>query len=234
MDLKDFFDTVTREMLVSKVPSSVLDVCIYDGAARQGLPTSPALANIAAADMDEQVNRIAKSQDMAYTRYADDMVVSGNDKQAVWSMRDTVGSLALQYGFVVNERKTSLQDARGGRRKITGAAVDDMVHVPRSLRRKARAAAHQGHAGSAAGLEGWLGSPGFICPICWSRARHYNLLSVMQHFRWNYPQSWIAHDRQRPMQYAMGLARDRGGITDYADVYDEFRNAYIEWSMTQG
>jgi len=49
LDLSSFFDSVTRDKIDWVVPPSILDKILYEGAARQGLPTSPAAANIAAA-----------------------------------------------------------------------------------------------------------------------------------------------------------------------------------------
>ena len=56
-DLKDFFDTVTREMVTGIIPDYMLNTikALSGGIATQGLPTSPVIANIAAAKMDHSL-----------------------------------------------------------------------------------------------------------------------------------------------------------------------------------
>ena len=167
-DLKDFFDTVTRDKLESKdgarFPSPFefkdLDLCFPDGAARQGLPTSPIIANIAAFPMDGQLlalkGRTGRFEvDFVYTRYADDLTFSFDDARIATVLKLEVPVIVERCGFVLNESKTRLQCAKVGRRKITGYAVDDEVYPTRELRRRLRAAKHQGRPSQIAGLEEW-------------------------------------------------------------------------------
>jgi RNA-directed DNA polymerase len=44
----------------------------------QGFPTSPAILNIICAALDEQIMRFVSIKNLAYTRYIDDITVSGN------------------------------------------------------------------------------------------------------------------------------------------------------------
>jgi hypothetical protein len=126
-----------------------------DGAARQGLPTSPAIANLAACPMDKIIDKHIKSrsENIVYTRYADDMCLSFDNhdthKYLITVIRDAVSSC----GFEINERKTRLQSSSAGRRIITGVGVDsDGLYPTRALKRKLRAAIHQQHKNSARGL----------------------------------------------------------------------------------
>lgn len=236
MDLKDFFDTVNESHLTGFLEHHVLSDCLWEGVARQGLPTSPMLANIAACNMDATIKRIATERGMVYTRYADDLTISGNDRQNVFDMREIVTQAAADRGFVVNESKTEFQSASAGRRRITGLSVDDMVHVPRRLRRKSRAARHQGHMGSAEGLIAWAGSPSFICPVCWNRSAHKEVSTcISMHFDCNsLPDSWWSMVKSMAMPswrgsiaaYLRTLVVERGGIRDYSDLYEEIRSQY--------
>jgi hypothetical protein len=232
MDLSDFFDTVTADKLRHAVCDSMLDVCLYEGAARQGLPSSPMLANIAAAPMDEELAALG----VRYTRYADDLTFSGNDKETILTLPAVVGEIVDRYGFVVNQRKTHLQDSRGGRRIITGVAVDSAVHVTRKCRRKARAAKHQGHPGSAAGLIEWIGSPRLRCPLCWKPHSGCRFADVIEtHFRHILPECCRARvyaDRQCLRKHWMDMVVNRGGIQDYADLYEHLRTEYLIWGLS--
>ena len=124
----------------------------------QGLPTSPILANIAAAKMDEQIVKLSRragrfDNRFAYTRYADDLTFSFNDQRLVAILKDAVPRIVAECGFVLNEKKTRLQCADYGRRMVTGIAVDDQVHSRRETKRRLRAAKHQGNAPQVCGLE---------------------------------------------------------------------------------
>jgi len=170
MDLADFFDSVTPEM----VPENIrFPECFPDGAARQGLPTSPALANIAASPMDREIfSKYNLSNDrelervimldtdsyapITYTRYADDLTFSSNSFERLDWIRQIIPAIARRHGFEVKESKTRMQWAGAGRRHITGVAVDDKgIHPTRSLKRRLRAAKHQRHTAEARGLEEW-------------------------------------------------------------------------------
>lgn len=172
-DLKDFFDSVTPEkhFLINdhhpsllKMPWScwpeVLSLCFPDGAARQGLPTSPILANIAAVRMDKSIYdwcRVFPSYPpFRYTRYADDLTISSNDVTFLIRLRERLVELVKEHGFTLNTKKTRIQFAGAGRRIITGVAVDDEVHPARAVRRRLRAALHQNQTRAAAGLAEWM------------------------------------------------------------------------------
>ena len=158
-DLKDFFDTVKRGHFVeTKIPVDVNQCFVEEGYTGQGLPTSPILANIAAAKMDEKIVAMSRRQGrfdnrFAYTRYADDLTFSFNDQRLVAILKDAVPRIVAECGFVLNEKKTRLQCADYGRRMVTGIAVDDQVHPRRETKRRLRAAKHQNNSPQVCGLE---------------------------------------------------------------------------------
>lgn len=160
-DLQDFFDTV----LPTYVPLEWANMPELwpDGAARQGLPTSPALANIAAAAFDADVCALRpagptrKFESFVYTRYADDLTFSFDNAWLIDVLLNAVPRLAEKHGFRINKSKTRLQWAGAGRRIITGVAVDNTLNVPRSVRRRLRAARHRRNTGEARGLAEWSG-----------------------------------------------------------------------------
>jgi len=148
LDLIDFFDTVRPAMLNGRIPGIAHEKCFPDGAARQGLPTSPAIANLAAGTMDEAIRkRLAKLQisGWVYTRYADDLSIScdSDNQELAEKIISEIKIIVSRCGFKLNVKKTRIQRAKGGRREICGLTVDEAVRVPRRILRKIRAARHE-------------------------------------------------------------------------------------------
>jgi hypothetical protein len=161
-DLSDFFDTVTEKMVRALAKNHDADmlgdlpVSAYfpDGATRQGLPTSPALANIAASPMDRVfVERFCNKgrfvdPPCVYSRYADDLTFSCRTEATVQLLLEEVPKIVAAHGFKINPSKTKVQCAKAGRRIITGVAVDASgCYVPREIRRRIRAGDHQAKVG---------------------------------------------------------------------------------------
>jgi hypothetical protein len=133
--------------------------CFPDGAARQGLPTSPALANIAARNLDNEILKLRGSgrfgKLFVYTRYADDLTFSFDNIYLAETLMKKVPQIVESQGFRINPTKTKLQWAGAGRRMITGVAVDKTIHVPREIKRRIRAAKHQNNKKQINGLSEW-------------------------------------------------------------------------------
>lgn len=171
LDLKDFFDTCTLEKAQSKrLPREVLSKCFPDGAARQGLPTSPYIANILFSDVDKAIIKTLIKIDAkaVYTRYADDIAISTDLSERLYIKKiitDVIGTIH-RCGFKVNMRKIRVMRqtsrylprcyrARNGEhfidytyrntpRKICGIYIETHELRPsRKVRRKLRAALHQ-------------------------------------------------------------------------------------------
>ena len=144
-DLENWFDTVSKQQLLDAgVPSEVAEQITVDGFVRQGLPTSPVAANIAAVKMDAYLLTLLRRYACAfcYTRYADDITVSFGYDGPGGVVSDIVLA-AFSMDWSLNHDKTHVQDAKAGRRIVVGIAVDDRVQATRKTRRKLRASRHQ-------------------------------------------------------------------------------------------
>ena len=158
-DLENWFDTVREDQLVAAgVPPEVAKAITIDGVCRQGLPTSPVAANIAAVAFDARLLKSLKGftamycfLDFAYTRYADDITISFSFTDGLVHPDSTYADILVrlisnrveEFGWTIAEHKTHIQHAKAGRRIIVGIAVDDRVQQTRKTRRKLRAAEHQ-------------------------------------------------------------------------------------------
>ncbi len=76
----------------------------------QGAPTSPALANLGAFRFDCRLAAWARATETVYTRYADDLLFSGekNLNRIIKKFETKVIIIAWEEGFTINPRKTRL------------------------------------------------------------------------------------------------------------------------------
>jgi hypothetical protein len=98
----------------------------------QGAPTSPALANLCAFAMDCRLAGLARASGAVYTRYADDLLFSGDADFArgVRSFADQVAAIVCEEGFAVHPRKTRLM-RRGVRQFAAGVVLNERLNAPR-------------------------------------------------------------------------------------------------------
>jgi hypothetical protein len=122
----------------------VADICSYGGGLPTGAPTSPAIANIVLSRVDWALTKAAAKYDITYTRYADDLTFSGHgDTQKIIPF---AARLLAELGYELDPRKINIF-RRGRRQIVTGLVVNEKVNLPRTLRRKLRAAVHNRSAG---------------------------------------------------------------------------------------
>lgn len=149
LDLADWFENVSvTQLLYAGLPTTQAFRCVVGGVVRQGLPTSPAAANIAAVAMDQNIWAALQcgSMPVVYTRYADDLTISWRAGYPVWSVENVIGRVRTwveHQGWTINARKTRIQYADAGRRIICGLSVGpDDVRATRHVRRRLRAGQH--------------------------------------------------------------------------------------------
>lgn len=98
----------------------------------QGGPASPSLANAIAYRLDRRLHGLSRSLDVTYTRYADDLIFSGDDRFAVRTQRfvTSAAAIAMDEGFQVNFRKTRVM-RRGHQQRVLGLSVNQRLNTPR-------------------------------------------------------------------------------------------------------
>jgi hypothetical protein len=98
----------------------------------QGAPSSPTLANLCAFRLDARLSALARASSAVYTRYADDLVFSGDDEFARSAHRFAihVAAVVREEGFAIQHRKTRLM-RRGVRQKVAGVVVNTRPNVTR-------------------------------------------------------------------------------------------------------
>lgn len=110
----------------------------------QGAPTSAALANLCAFGLDLRLDGLAHALGARYTRYADDLVLSGGPalRHQRAHIEAWVARLAHEEGFTLNLRKTRCQ-GRGRRQTVCSIVVNDRPNLPRAEFDRLKAVLHQ-------------------------------------------------------------------------------------------
>jgi RNA-directed DNA polymerase len=168
LDLSDFFPTITfprvrgvfRKLGYSPAAATVLALLCTEAPRRavelegrtlfvatgeralpQGACTSPALSNQVARRLDKRLAGMAAKHGWTYTRYADDLTFSADDRSAVPMLMARVRHIVGEERFAVNPRKGRVQ-RDGGRQTVTGVVVNQKLALPREEVRQLRAILH--------------------------------------------------------------------------------------------
>ena len=126
MDIKSFFNTVSKKNVESilrnlNIPLYFSEVACKKGFLPQGSPCSPILANYAAIQMDHRIVGLCLQNDLVYTRYADDLVISGKRKFDLDRLVSVITHIVKASGFNINPAKTRV--FLGSERIVTGILI---------------------------------------------------------------------------------------------------------------
>jgi RNA-directed DNA polymerase len=99
----------------------------------QGAPTSPALANVCAYRVDCRLKGLALSVSAEYTRYADDLAFSGDQRFAagIQNFATQAAAILLEEGFSVHHRKTRIM-RQGVRQYLAGLVTNQRINIVRA------------------------------------------------------------------------------------------------------
>lgn len=149
MDIKDFFPSVTLNRVImvfrnfgyhKRLSYALAALCCKDGSLPQGSPTSPILSNIIAKRLDKRIMGFAKTTGLVYTRYADDITLSG-DVITLSHIR-FIERIIREEGFEPNLSKTQLLGP-GVKKVITGVSVSsEKATIPKNMKRRIRQEAY--------------------------------------------------------------------------------------------
>jgi len=148
-DIKNFFDTVTKEKLfgafvnlgiVHEVAQIVSEFVTIESILPLGLASSPVLANLTCHGLDVALTDIARQAACQYSRYADDLTFSGNGQLPAV---EDISNAVISFGFKLNEKKTHTSKL-GQAHFVTGLSVSepDRPRIPKKMKRKLRQELH--------------------------------------------------------------------------------------------
>lgn len=156
LDLLDFFPSINfgrvRSYFIKNnyfeinddIATILAQLTCYKGTLPQGAPTSPLIANMICNIMDIRILKIAKKYRLDYTRYADDLTFSTNNKYFLNDydkFLEDIKNIIHRSGFELNSKKTRLLFSNS-RQEVTGLVVNKKISVPKEYYKNTRAMAH--------------------------------------------------------------------------------------------
>ena len=157
IDIANFFSSInfgrvqgyfnkSQEFMFSKEVSTIISqlVC-YEKKLPQGAPTSPIISNLIFNIVDLRILSLAKKYKLSYTRYADDMSFSTNNKAFRTDHIEFIQELKVllkNSGFDINESKTRLE-YYSSRQEVTGLTVNKKINARRKFIKQTRAMVDQ-------------------------------------------------------------------------------------------
>ena len=164
LDLENFFPTINKgrvfgifrnkpfefSILVSKILSNI---CCLQNITPQGAPTSPIISNFVCRKLDNDLTQLAKAFHCSYSRYADDITFSTNQKEFpkeiaeiiydedTKEIKHIIGNVLKRYiimnGFSINDKKTRIQ-YKNNRQSVTGIIINEKPNIPRQYIRNTK------------------------------------------------------------------------------------------------
>lgn len=148
MDITNFFGTVREAQVYDlfcrigygqKVSAVLTHLCTYEGYLPQGAVTSPYIANLVCFHMDARINGYCSRKDIVYTRYADDLAFSSNNRTLLNRVEKFVRYIVASEGFLINEGKTRYF-SNDVKKTITGITINnEEIHVNKQFKKIIRA-----------------------------------------------------------------------------------------------
>ena len=165
VDLKDFFPSINfgrvRGFFIKnnhfnlnpKVATIIAQIACHDNQLPQGSPCSPVISNFIGHLLDVRMVNLAKKTKCTYSRYADDLTFSTNNKdfpqkiatmndKCDWSVGGALRREIEKVKFSINDKKTSMQ-FKTSRQTTTGLVVNKKVNIKKEYYKKARSMCHE-------------------------------------------------------------------------------------------
>jgi len=145
LDIINFFPSIKRTKVEalfrqmgysSNISNLLSKLCCLEDSLPQGAPTSPYLSNLLMNKIDSVIADFCKSEQIRFTRYADDMTFSGNfDHLKV--VEFVKAAIQDDLGLKLNTDKTNIMK-QNVRQIVTGVIVNEKLQLTKEQRRKIR------------------------------------------------------------------------------------------------
>lgn len=164
VDIEDFFGSINfgrvygffmknKDFALKESVAKVLaTIACHEGKLPQGSPCSPVISDLIGQILDVRLNQLARKHGCSYSRYADDLTFSTNEKtfpSAIalsradhsWVAGTSLSKTIEKSGFKLNVKKTRMQ-YHDSRQEVTGLIVNRRINTRPEYRRLARAMTH--------------------------------------------------------------------------------------------
>lgn len=150
IDLKNFFDNIKTHQIKNAFSSlgysesgstALTALTTREDSAPTGAPTSPMIANLVFRESDIKLKAFSESNNLIYTRYADDLTFSGPNRITEDTLH-AIEKIVNSVGFQLNKNKTKFMGP-GDRQEVTGIVVNNGLNTPREWRNWARGYLYQ-------------------------------------------------------------------------------------------
>ena len=153
LDLSSFFPSVSPRRVFERlikvgfqegVASLVTGLTTVADQLPQGAPSSPAIADLVLFPMDARIHGLCELEGWTYTRYVDDIAVSGSSRVVSYGRR-ILTRIIEDEGWALNEKGGPAGPDR--RKEMLGLTVGSRVSVPREVRSSIRSLLRLAEAG---------------------------------------------------------------------------------------
>ncbi|MEK4219875.1 MULTISPECIES: retron Ec67 family RNA-directed DNA polymerase/endonuclease [unclassified Bacillus (in: firmicutes)] len=235
--VRGFFANNKNFLLPMKVATVIAQISCYDGKLPQGAPTSPIISNLISEILDRRIMKIAKKYKLYYTRYADDLTFSTNDKNFLnlqTEFYEEISEEITNSGFKINDKKNRLQ-FRDSRQVVTGLVVNKKINVNRIYYKETRAMAHQLYTHGKFEINGEPATPNqlegrfsFINQLTW----YNNKIDGEKHTFYNLSSRELQYQKFLFYKYFFANSKPlivTEGKTDIAYLKSALKNLYAEY-----
>lgn len=151
LDLKNFYPSIKREKVYyaflnigynADISNLLTNICVVDDELPQGAVTSPYLANLICRKLDLRIAGYCNKRNIVYTRYADDLVFSCDDRELLRKIYGMVKKIVEDEGFCLNQKKTVFMTPKS-HKEVLGVTINDsLIKAPKEIKRSIRAMIH--------------------------------------------------------------------------------------------
>lgn len=198
VDIENFFPSIKYYRIVriferlgySNTSAQILGkLCTCRGVLPQGGVTSPALSNLVLNPLDNRISGLTRRNNLVFTRYCDDITLSGNDPAMLRSAYPVLTRIVLDEGFTLNPAKTRFKGPSTSC-VVTGLKKNSSLPefgIGRTKRRQMRAIMYKLRVlgvtsveyGSEASINGWLHFLSSVDISAWeSLSAYWNALAT--------------------------------------------------------
>ncbi len=151
MDIENFFPSIKQSSIYKIFVEYTSDtnfariltgLCSYKGYLPQGAITSPYISNLFLTEFDKIISSECQKIRVAYTRYADDMTFSSNNRDRLKDMPLLISKELEKLNLKIKKKKTRFMSGKGPQ-IVTGLRINNgLLSIGRKKKKLLRAQIH--------------------------------------------------------------------------------------------